>query len=875
MATHDSQPTSGLPGLDAILNGLLPGDNVVWQVDSVADYRPFVEPYVRAAVRAGKPFVYFRFARHETLLEDTTGVEVIELHPEGGFETFINEVRDTIRRVGRGAYYLFDCLSDLAVDWYSDQMLGNFFLLTCPFLFDLETITYFALTRGQHSSHATGTIGETTQLLIDVYRREGRLYVHPLKVQHRYSRTMHMLHVREGDEFPPVARSATTAQVLTREPWYRSGPVRLQIGVWNRTFLDAVEVLEQEGDDTVSERAEELRRRLLRMAVSRDERVLRLAERYLSLAEVVRIGRRMVGTGLVGGKAVGMLLARAILERERPRWSELLEPHDSFFVGSDVFYTFLVRNGIWWVREKQRSEETFLEGAETARQRMLTGSFPDYIVSQFSEMLDYFGQSPVIVRSSSLLEDNFGNAFAGKYDSVFCVNQGPRERRLEDFISAVRAIYASAMSEKALRYRARRGLLDQDEQMALLVQRVSGIVYDDVYYPQVAGVGLSFNPYVWSDRIDPAAGALRLVFGLGTRAVDRSDDDYTRVVALNAVDRRPEANFDEVRQYAQRRVDFLDLQANRLASADLATVVGRSTGLSIEPFATRDRSMEQRAAELGLAAPFPWVLTFDNLFTETDFVADMREMLRTLEDAYEYPVDVEFTANLDTEGDYAINLVQCRPLQVKGGGQSAGIPADLAPESVVLEAHGAVIGHSRRIGIDRAIYVTPRLYGGLPIGDRHLVARLIGRVVRAMRDSSDRTTALIGPGRWGTTTPSLGVPVSFSDISTVSVLCEVVAMRDDLVPDVSLGTHFLNELIELEILYTALFPSREDNHLGTAFFEEAQNRLLDYAPDAGRWEGVVRVIEARDLPDGQGLELTADAVAQRVVCYLTPGASAE
>ncbi len=89
-------------------------------------------------------------------------------------------------------------------------------------------------------------------------------------------------------------------------------------------------------------------------------------------------------------------------------------------------------------------------------------------------MLDYFGQSPIIVRSSSLLEDNFGNAFAGKYDSVFCVNQRPREKRLEDLLSAVRTIYASTMSERALMYRARRGILDRDEQMGLLVQRVSG-----------------------------------------------------------------------------------------------------------------------------------------------------------------------------------------------------------------------------------------------------------------------------------------------------------------------------------------------------------------------------------------------------------------
>jgi hypothetical protein len=86
------------------------------------------------------------------------------------------------------------------------------------------------------------------------------------------------------------------------------------------------------------------------------------------------------------------LLARAILVRKNARWRELLEAHDSFYIGSDVFYTFLVRNGCWWVRKRQRDPRTFLEGAETGRQRILTGTFPDYIERQFDEVLDYFGQ---------------------------------------------------------------------------------------------------------------------------------------------------------------------------------------------------------------------------------------------------------------------------------------------------------------------------------------------------------------------------------------------------------------------------------------------------------------------------------------------------
>jgi hypothetical protein len=494
---------------------------------------------------------------------------------------------------------------------------------------------------------------------------------------------------------------------------------------------------------------------------------------------------------------------------------------------------------------------------------MVTGAFPPYVLRQFEEMLDYFGQSPIIVRSSSLLEDNFGNSFAGKYESVFCANQGPREKRLQDFLSAIRTIYASTMSEKALSYRLQRGILDRDEQMALLVQRVSGSVYDNYYYPQIAGVALSVNPYVWNETIDPEAGMLRLVFGLGTRAVDRSDDDYTRVVALNAPDRRPETNFDEVRRYSQRRVDVLDLEANQLISDSFANVVRRSPELKLSLFASRGEAQAGDDAR----DPFPWVLTFDRLFQETPFVEDMRDMLRILQGAYDYPVDVEFTTNFFSDGLYKINLVQCRPLQVKGGGAITEAPPSLRPEDIILEAHGAVIGQSRRATIDRLIYVDPGVYGQLPVADRYAVAKLIGQVAHVEGAGRPLTIMLLGPGRWGTTTPSLGVPVRFADINTVSVMCEIVAMRDDLVPDVSLGTHFLNELIELDILYLALFPMRADNRLNKAFFDAQPNRLAELLPAAASWAHVIRVIDTDSLGN-RHVRVHANTLKQKVVCYL-------
>jgi hypothetical protein len=586
--------------------------------------------------------------------------------------------------------------------------------------------------------------------------------------------------------------------------------------------------------------------------------IQRLVARYLSLQDILDVRRRMIGTGFVGGKTVGMLLARAILRKAGGRLAGVMEEHDSFYVGSDVFRDYLVRSGVWQIRQKQRDPEHFLDGAEKARRGILMGEFPPHILRRFEEIIDYFGQSPFIVRSSSLLEDNYGSSFAGKYESLFCTNQGPRGQRLQDLLAAVRSIYASSMGEKALRYRADRGMLDRDEQMALLIMRVSGERHGRRFYPQVAGVGFSFNPYAWDPAIDPKAGVVRLVFGLGTRAVDRSDDDYTRVIALNAPEKRPETNFDEIAQYAQRRVDYLDLETNRLASGHFLDLISENPDLPLELFASKERGDAGGASGQ--------VLTFEGLLKSTEFVGDLRHMLAILQEAYESPVDVEFSANFTNAGDYRINVLQCRPLQIQGTAL-ADLP-DVSPkiEDLIIEARGAVVGQSRIAAIDRFIYVSPGLYGKLPLQTRYEVARLLGAVNKRSIGNS-QTIMMLGPGRWGTTSPQLGLPVTFNNINRVSILCEIVAMHENLVPDVSLGTHFLNEIVERNILYLALFPEQGHNYLNLGFFEESPSVLLDLVPEAGELAGVVRVIDGAEAAGGASVTFVADAVRQKVVCY--------
>jgi hypothetical protein len=319
-----------------------------------------------------------------------------------------------------------------------------------------------------------------------------------------------------------------------------------------------------------------------------------------------------------------------------------------------------------------------------------------------------------------------------------------------------------------------------------------------------------------------------------------------------------------MREYAQWQVDVLDLDAKAHRTLPFEEVVDACGERCIDMVSWKDPDLVRRSKQTGRSL-FPWVLNFRKLLAQTPFVADMRSMLELLEEAYEYPVDVEFTANFLPDGNYRINLVQCRPFQVSGGGPALPAPAEVAESDLLLRTHGAVVGASTATVISRLIYVVPSVYGRLSQVDRYSIARLIGRITRLRQPAG--ALMLVGPGRWGTSEPSLGVPVSFAEISRVNVLCEVIEVSDGLVPDVSLGTHFFNDLVERNVLYLALVAAREGNYVNTKLIEKTPNLLGTLLPGEIVWAEAVRVIDPGQMPGGRSLRLHADALKQSSVIY--------
>ena len=567
---------------------------------------------------------------------------------------------------------------------------------------------------------------------------------------------------------------------------------------------------------------------------------------------------REIGTGRIGGKSVGMLVARKALEAEgEQRFSGRMEAHDSFYIGSDVFYTYIVQNGWWKLRTKQKTSGD-IDSAQELKEKILTGRFPEDIQQQFSQMLDYFGQSPIIVRSSSLLEDNFGNAFSGKYQSVFCVNQGMPEDRYEAFEQAVRTVYASTMDEDALAYRMSRGLMEEDEQMAILVQRVSGDYHGDCFFPHIAGVGNSTNLYVWDQKIDMSAGMIRLVFGLGTRAVDRTTSDYVRIVCLDDPLRLPPMDYADTSTYSQHGVDLLSISENAFTERPYELVFGQDIKADKALFIRPDTAKMSRLRDLGYSDRKPYsLLDFRQLLSGTDFPALMKDMLSLLARVYDYPVDIEFTANFTPSGQFKVNLLQCRPLQTRGLGASVALPDITDVSGCYFSTRGNFMGGNVHLPVDYVVSVSTGAYMRLPEQEKYTVARQIGRVNAALKG---KHVMLVGPGRWGTTTPSIGVPVHFSEICNMSVICEVAEESAGLVPELSYGSHFFQDLVEMEIFYVAIFAKHGNVLYNPAYVLWYPNLMGELCPDVPALSGVIHVCKP------EGLEVFSDVKTQRVVC---------
>ncbi len=568
-----------------------------------------------------------------------------------------------------------------------------------------------------------------------------------------------------------------------------------------------------------------------------------------------------------------LLAARILIEDGDEDIRDSLRIPKSYFIGADLTYDYMSLNGLThWMDQKYKSEEQIRAEYPLLKEEYLRGKLPNDIVEALRSVLETVGRQPIIVRSSSLLEDNFGTSFAGKYESHFCPNQGTPKENLRDLTRAIISTYASILNPDALLYRRAKGLQDYDERMAILIQVVQGDRFGPYHLPHAAGVAFSRNLYRWSPQIRREDGFMRLVWGLGTRAVDRVGNDYPRLVALSHPLLHPAAAPMEIRRYSQQYVDLIDLQANRFMTVPITEALNTSypvvrylaqvdQGGYLAPL--RSMMVEGGTEQL--------VLTFDGLLRRTPFVDRMRRILQLLEKSYRSPVDTEFTVQIvnpaNTRPEVDITLLQCRP-QSHIKEIEARLPINL-PESDIMFSTPRMAPHGRISGIQYVLFVTPECYFSLPTqADRAALVQAIGRINKAL---AGRHFICVGPGRWGTSNPDLGIHIGYGDIYNTRALVELAGRGIGSAPEASFGTHFFQDLMESEIYPLAIYLEDEGVVFNRDFFYGTPNALPEFSPeDAGMME-CLRLVEVDCYREGYHLELVMDDEEQgRTVAYLEP-----
>lgn len=800
---HKEQVNSGLKGLDTLIDYLRYGDNVVWQVAYLDEYRFFANKFVNELYNSSIQATYINFSKKNILFDDVTLEKVNIFTPNtSSFESFTIDIYRLIESKEKETFYIFDCLSELVDLWAADWMIANFFKLICPLLYLKETVAYFSIYRNFHSHTTVMELKSITQIFLDVYNYNKTHYVHPVKVFERNSPKMFLPHkIVDDDNFEAVTNSFEASTIFSSNCYLTDVEYTKIPDAWERLFKSARKA-SMSTNETVKN---QILSKIFRVMFSKDEKIVELLQKYVSINDVLLIKNRMIGTGFIGGKAVGMILARKILGKDYPEFSKYKEYHDSFYIGSDVFYEYIIYNGWWDIFVSQKTEEGYFPFGEKLERLFLKGEFPPHILEKFIWMLSYYGQYPIVIRSSSLLEDGFGNAFAGKYESFFSCTSGPPQKRLEDFLVLLKKVYSSVMSKEALIYRKERGLDKTEETMSILVQRVSGSFHENLFFPDMAGVGLSYNTYVWHPDINPNDGMLRVVCGLGTRAVNTNDEDYSKLISLTSPKLSIHSNIDDIRKYSQKDADVLEINKTTKTHFPLFKLIPILTEEAKYYLASRDYKAENLLNERGKKDKV-YYISFEKLITESDFIDVMKKILKTVEKAYKNPVDIEFTVNFFNDKTYRINIVQCRPLQTKSlGGKTINseIINNLAP---ILKIEKNFMGGSVFYKLDKIIYLSEEKYKSLTNNERYALSRYIGNLNRNIHQGEK--VALVLPGRIGTSTPSLGMPVNFSELNKMQVLVEVGFSDSELVPELSFGTHFFQDLVETGIFYMVAYPKK-------------------------------------------------------------------
>ena len=529
-----------------------------------------------------------------------------------------------------------------------------------------------------------------------------------------------------------------------------------------------------------------------------------------------------IGEESIGGKARGLAFINSVIEQHRlfdKYPNVLITVPRTVVLSTDVFDEFMEMNNLYTIALSDLPDEEILSHFEEAR-------LPGWLHQDLYTVISVSG-SPLAVRSSSKLEDSHYQPFAGIY-STYMIPVIPEDRAhtMELLTSAIKSVYASVYFQESKAYIEATSNIIDEEKMGIVLQEVCGTRHGDRYYPTISGVARSINFYPIAPE-KPEEGITKIAFGLGKYIMDggmalRFSPAYPRkVLQLSST--------KMMLRDTQRHFYALDLKEGSYhTSTDDAVNLLRLRISEAEKdrtlqYVTSTYDYQSDVVREGTHYDGKKVLTFAGVLQHETFplAQIIKDLLELGQKEMNLPVEMEFAVNMDVpEGEpYIFNFLQIRPIVEKD--QTVSVNMDQVREEETILYSTTALGNGEFTGIRDMIYIKPESFK--PSATREIASRM-EELNRKLKEEK-RGYVLVGPGRWGSNDPWLGIPVKWSQISEARIIVE--SGLENYRIDPSQGTHFFQNLTSFRVGYMTINPFIEDGFYDPDFLNSLPAQYED------------------------------------------------
>ena len=520
-------------------------------------------------------------------------------------------------------------------------------------------------------------------------------------------------------------------------------------------------------------------------------------DRYISFARM--------GSGSLGGKARGVAFLNKLIEKymltDKYRDIGISIPR-SVVITTEYFDEFILENGLQYVIDSELSDDEILSEFVASR-------LPEDLISELRTYLKTV-ETPLAIRSSSKLEDSNYQPFAGVYSTYMIPCTENKDQMLRMLDKAIKSVYASVFYNGSRTYVQTTGNLQSEEKMAIIIQNICGSEHDGLYYPMLSGVGRSINFYPISEETE-SDGIVNMVYGLGKSVVEGGNTlrfspvHPKKILQLS----QPELAMRD----SQRMMYALDLRPG-------AFKISRNDGVNLAHIPVTDTLSSFPCPEMvfstfspadnrvvpGIEVRGPRIVAFDSILKYGKFplAKALSEIMDICRKELQCEVEMEFAADMTPSGTLSLKLLQVRPISLFSTDSEVDFKEVASSLAVKFIESQKALGNGFIRGMKHIVFVAPDKFDSTCTRE---IAAEISEINNAMKDE-EGGYILIGPGRWGSSDPCLGIPVSWSDISEARMIVEYSMPGFQVEP--SQGTHFFQNITSLGVGYLTVDTVRGD-----------------------------------------------------------------